>query len=79
MVITNERLDALRTGDALRESVIDYIKGYDPDEREAFIQDVLWDTSQSWLGTELIYYRDTHTFFDSFYEEIEELRQLHDI
>lgn len=78
--ISNRQLDQLKTGDGLREYVIDYIKeGYDPEERETFIQDVLWSGCQSGIVSDLILYRDTHTFFDRFYGEIEELRQLHEI
>lgn len=80
MVITDERLDALRNGDTLRDYVLTYIKDrYDPDERETFIRDVLWSGCQSGIVTTLIHYRDTQAFFNRFYGEIEDLRQLHEV
>lgn len=74
--ITDKRLESLKDGNALREYVIDYIKdGYQPQERAYFISDILKSGCVSGVVGELIYYRDTHAFFDRFYNEIEELRQ----
>jgi hypothetical protein len=74
--ITDQRLNSLKDGNALREYVIDYIKdGYQPQERAYFISDVLKSGCVSGVVRKLIYYTDTHAFFDRFYGEIEELRQ----
>ena len=76
MGITNKRLDALKDGNALREFVIVYIKeNYRLEERKAFFDDLLGNGCASGMIGELIYYADTHAFYDRFYAEIEELRQ----
>lgn len=74
--ITDKRLNGLKDGNALKEYVIDYIKdNYYPQERAYFIFNVLKSGCVSGVIGELIYYTDTHAFFDRFYGEIEELRQ----
>jgi len=47
----------------------------DRDEPETFISDVLQYGCVSGSVSELIYYSDTHAFYDQYYYEIEELRQ----
>ncbi len=41
---------------------------------KAFFEDLLKYGCQSWMVNSLIYYKDTHTFFNKHYEEIEEIR-----
>ena len=44
------------------------------DEIETFFSDLLNHGCQSGMITTLIYYYDTHKFYDEFYDEIEEIR-----
>ncbi len=44
------------------------------DEPIAFFQDLMTHGCVSGMVTSLIYYVDTHKFYDNFYDEIEELR-----
>lgn len=39
-----------------------------------FFEDLLQYGCESWMVSSLIYYKDTHEFYDKHYEEIEELR-----
>jgi len=39
-----------------------------------FFEDLLQYGCESWMVWSLIYYKDTHDFYDKHYEEIEELR-----
>lgn len=76
VVISDARLDELKNRNALKEYVVEYIKeNYDPEERQVFFSDLLQHGCVSGMVNDLIYYSDTHTFFDRFYEEIEELRE----
>lgn len=47
---------------------------YSPDETETFFSDLLQHGCQSGMITSLIYYVDTHKFYDIHYNEIESLR-----
>jgi len=44
------------------------------DEIETFFSDLLNHGCQSGMISTLIYYSDTHKFYDEFYDEIEEIR-----
>ena len=44
------------------------------DNPENFFQDILTYGCVSGMVSGLVYYTDTHKFFDTYYEEIEELR-----
>ena len=44
-------------------------------ENEQFFSDLLQHGCQSWMMGTLVYYRDTHQFYDTHYDEIEELRE----
>ena len=44
------------------------------DNPENFFQDILTHGCVSGMVSGLVYYTDTHKFFDTYYEEIEELR-----
>lgn len=61
---------------ALRLHVIEYIlDNFKTDEEvEGFAVELMKYGCQSGLIGHLIYYHDTHKFFDKYYEEIEELR-----
>lgn len=39
-----------------------------------FFEDLLQHGCQSWMVSSLIYYEDTHAFFEKYYDEIEEIR-----
>ncbi len=41
---------------------------------KTYLEDVLQHWCQSWIVSSLIYYKDTHKFFDKHYDEIEEIR-----
>lgn len=45
------------------------------EEQMTYMRDVLSHGCVSGMVTELIYHRDTHAWFDEFYDEIEELRE----
>lgn len=51
------------------------IKNYASNEIENFFRDLANHGCACGMVGELIYYHDTHRFFDRFYEEIEEIRQ----
>lgn len=54
--------------------ILDESENYDGDIK-AVINDLMQGGCVSGMVSELIYYVDTHAFFDKFYTEIEELRQ----
>lgn len=60
----------------LRNAVIGYIlDDYENDEEiEVFFSDLLQYGCISGMVRDLIYYKDTHAFYDWYYEDIEELR-----
>lgn len=39
-----------------------------------FFEDLLQHWCQSWMVSSLIYYKDTHEFYDKHYDEIEDIR-----
>lgn len=39
-----------------------------------FFEDLLQNGCQSWMVSSLIYYKDTHEFFEKYYDEIEDVR-----
>jgi hypothetical protein len=47
----------------------------DHDDPEQFLEDVRFYGCVSGLVSSLIYYADTHAFYDRYYEEIENLRE----
>ena len=58
---------------SIRAAVATEALGYhDP---EAFFNDLLSHGCASGMVNSLIYYRDTHAFFENHYDEIEELRE----
>lgn len=61
---------------ALRLHVIEYILDNckTDEEVKGFAVELMTHGCQSGLIGHLIYYHDTHKFFDKYYEEIEELR-----
>ncbi|MEM9678966.1 MAG: hypothetical protein AAF901_01470, partial [Bacteroidota bacterium] len=48
------------------------------DTPELFFKDLLKYGCQSGIATSLIYYRDTHNFYDTHYQEIEALRDAYE-
>ena len=44
------------------------------DEPKQYFEDLLQYGCQSWMVTSLIYYVDTHKFYDKHYDEIEDIR-----
>lgn len=59
------------------ESIRTYVaqEALDQDDATLFFRDLLNHGCISGMVGSLIYYRDTHAFFDCYYEEIEELRE----
>ncbi len=55
------------TGEVIKEA-LDY------DSPKEFFEDLLQHWCISWMVGSLIYYKDTHEFFERHYEEIEEIR-----
>lgn len=58
--------------DNITEAVINEALEYDTPE--AFFEDLLQHGCQSWMVSSLIYYNDTHAFYDKYYNEIEDIR-----
>ncbi len=56
----------------LRSAVI--IEALEHEDIPAFFKDLLQYGCQSGIVSSMIYYTDTHKFFDKYYEEIETLR-----
>lgn len=50
----------------------------DHEDPKAFFKDLLQHGCISGMVTKLIYYKDTHAFYDKHYAEIEELREEHE-
>ncbi|SFD42096.1 hypothetical protein SAMN05216238_101262 [Lentibacillus persicus] len=44
------------------------------EDKESFVKDVLEHGCVSGIVPELVYYEDTHEWFDKYYEDIEDLR-----
>lgn len=57
----------------LKDYVINYIIN-DDDDIKAFFNDLRQGGCVSGMVSSLIYYKDTHNFYDTFYYEIENLR-----
>ncbi len=74
-IITKLRKNENQKGD-IRQEVIGYVlPDYQDDaEVEGFFRDLLTHGCVSGMISGLIYYADTHAFFDRHYDEIEELR-----
>ena len=63
--------------DNITQAVIDEALGYHSPKE--FFQDLLQYGCQSWIVSSLIYYKDTHEFYEKHYDEIEDIRcQLED-
>ena len=56
----------------ITEEVIQEALSYD--NPKAFFEDLLQHGCQSWMVGSLIYYKDTHEFFERHYDEIEDIR-----
>lgn len=73
-----QQLQDIATSDdnALRRHVANYYAEYsdDSDEIQGHILDVLRYGCESGSVSEMIYYNDTHAFFDKFTDEIDDLR-----
>jgi uncharacterized Zn finger protein (UPF0148 family) len=72
-----QALEDARDGNALKDYVIDYIlDDYKSDEDiKTFFGDLFSYGCASGMIGSLIYYSDTHKFYDEYYDEIEELRE----
>lgn len=64
----------------LEKYALDYLlKNFEDDhQRQNFINEVLNYGCQSGIVSELIYYKDTHHFYDRFYLEIETIRRRYE-
>jgi hypothetical protein len=60
----------------LQKYVINYVLDHyeTDDEIKCFFNDLARSGCEGGMICELIYYADTHAFYDTFYDEIEELR-----
>ncbi len=56
----------------ITQAVIDEALAYDTPK--AFFEDLLENWCISWMVSSLIYYKDTHEFYDKHYDEIEDIR-----
>ena len=59
-----------RVNEIIEENAENYDNG-----AEGFVHDVLYGGCQSGIVGELIYYKDTHEWFDTYYEDIMALRE----
>ncbi len=62
----------------LEYEVAEEALAYDSDNIENFFQDLLNHGCISGMVGKLIYYKDTYTFYDQHYYEIEDLRHEHE-
>ena len=64
------------TNNNLKKDVSDYILDHykTDDEIKTFFRDLNEHGCQSGMIGSLVYYADTHAFYDKFYDEIEEMR-----
>jgi hypothetical protein len=71
------QLERLLGKSSLVDAVVNHVlDGYTTDEEiKNFFEDLMQHGCQSGMVGELIYYTDTHKFFNDHYEEIEELRE----
>jgi len=58
----------------ITEAVINEALNYGYDEPKQFFEDVLHYWCQWGTATSMIYYTDTHKFYDTHYDEIEDIR-----
>ena len=65
------------TSNDLEKNVIDYILNYynDDEEIKCFFSDLSISGCSGGMISSLIYYKDTHKFFDLYQGEIEELKE----
>jgi len=61
--------------DTIRKDVAEEALEYGSEDIVSFFQDLLQHGCASGMVGSLIYYRDTHAFFDAHYDEIETLRE----
>lgn len=71
------QLESMKSNNALKNYVIEYIlNNFATDEEiKGFIEDLMQHDCVSGIIGTLIYYTDTHKFYEKYYEEIEELRK----
>lgn len=74
--LMKEKLEEYIDGDDIKSEVAnDVLDYYDNNENiKGFFEDLLTYGCQSGMIPGLVYYTDTHKFFDKHYEEIEDLR-----
>jgi len=70
------KLEKLReeNSSTITEAVINDVLDYGYDDPKVFFEDVLQHGCQWGTVSSMIYYTDTHTFYDKFYNEIEDIR-----
>lgn len=70
-------LEAIRDKEpgTIRADVADYALNYHADDPARFFEDLSRHGCASGMIDHLIYYVDTHTWFDRYYDEIEDLRE----
>ena len=74
--LMKEKLEEYANGIGIKSEVAnDVLDYYDNNENiKGFFEDLLTHGCQSGMIPGLVYYTDTHKFFDKHYEEIEDLR-----
>lgn len=76
MKIKEKTLEELKGDNYLKDYVINYIvDNYEENSIKTFFSDLLSHGCVSGMISSLVYYTDTHKFYDEYYNEIEELRK----
>lgn len=70
-----EEIIRSESANTIRSYVADEALNYSDNEPKVFFTDLAHGGCQSGMVGSLIYYYDTHQFFDAYYDEIEELRE----
>ncbi|MBL7799824.1 MAG: hypothetical protein JNL95_03785 [Chitinophagales bacterium] len=73
-LITSLQTIASKEEQTIEKYVAEKALGYCEKHPENFFSDILTYGCASGMVSGLVYYADTHTFFDTYYEEIEALR-----
>jgi len=71
-----EKLEEIveESGSSIRKDVAEEALEYGSEDITSFFQDLLSHGCVSGMVGSLVYYHDTHAFFDTYYDEIETLR-----
>lgn len=73
MTLAEKLLDIMDKASALEASVIDVMLSHD--DIECFIKDVIEHGCQGGIVSELVYYYQTHAFYNELSDEIDQLKE----